>query len=327
VNLQAEAVAADLQPTAVLEHYGLKFKKCGSHEVESSACAQRNDHSRRALTMNLQTGRWQCFPCATSGDLFTFIALAERLHPRRDFPAVVQAAAKISGTTDSNAEAIERRRIEREEADRIEQLERQRLAAEAIPKATRFWESLSSRSERGEEYLTQRGLAALCGSQLVRFDAGSPSVKLHDQHGSIRNVVRRRLPELGEPKTPGLQACPTAGSLIHSLAQIPPSGVVVVTEGVVDSMTAALAWPGAAVLGAHGAGNMAKLAHGAAAKAALVRARLLLVPHNDKAGYTAARDAAAAAFSVGLSVQAGTIEFVRHGAKDLNEAWCGGWRP
>ncbi len=328
MNLQADAVRSDLTPTAVLEYYGLKFKRCGTHEVESSACPQRNDHSRRALTMNLQTGRWQCFPCSTSGDLFTFIAFAERLHPRRDFPAVVQAAAKISGTGGYvDPVVIEQRRTEALAQEAERQREKARLAVEAIPKATEFWHSLPQRSKRGETYLAQRGLHALVGTSVIRFDLDSPAVRLHDHLGNVRNVVRRRLPELGEPKTPGLPACPTSGSLVHSFGQVQHGGIVVVTEGVVDTLTAIAAWPGAAVLGAHGAGNMAKLAHGAAAKAVLVGARLLLVPHNDKAGYTAARDAASAAFSVGLSVTSGTIGFVRHGAKDLNEAWCGGWRP
>jgi len=331
--VKADVVRAELRASAVLAHYGFKFKRCGTHEVESSSCPRRADHSRRALTMNMSTGLWQCFPCDIKGDLLTFVAEAERLDVTRDFPAVLAAAAAIAGieadaTLDpARATAI---RLEAEKADARVAEERRVMAAAAIPKATAHWQSLRDRGTRGEEYLASRGLRSLAGSSSVRFDdehGGSPAIRLFDVDGSIRNVVRRRLPELGEPKTPGLYGCPTAGTLVHNINKIQPSSMVIVTEGVVDSLTALVAWPGAIVLGAHGAGNMGKVTHGAALKAAMCGAKLAVVPHDDRAGYKAASAATDAALAAGLSIVRGTFSFIKHGAKDLNDAWCAGWRP
>lgn len=330
--MKADVVRAELRASAVLAHYGFKFKRCGTHEIESSSCPRRADHSRRALTMNVSTGLWQCFPCDIRGDLLTFVAEAERLDVTRDFPAVLAAAAAIAGI---DGEAVDPARAEamRAEAERSERRaleERQAQAKAAVPKATAHWQALHERGERGEEYLASRGLRSIVGSNSVRFDdehGGSPAIRLFDVDGSIRNVVRRRLPELGEPKTPGLYGCPTAGTLVHSLGKIQPGGTVVITEGVVDSLTALVAWPGWVILGAHGAGNMGKVAHGASLKAAMCGARVAVVPHDDRAGYKAASSAADAAIAAGLSIVRGTFSFIKHGAKDLNDAWCGGWRP
>lgn len=331
--MKADVVRSELRASAVLAHYGFKFKRCGSHEVESSSCPRRADHSRRALTMNVTTGLWQCFPCDIKGDLLTFVAEAERLDVTRDFPAVLAKAASIAGVEDdgtidhARADAM---RAAAELAHKRAEEERKATALAAVPKATAHWQGLHDRCVRGEEYLASRGLRSLVGSASVRFDdehGGSPAIRLFDVDGSIRNVVRRRLPELGEPKTPGLYGCPTAGTLVHSLGKIQPGGTVVVTEGVVDSLTALVAWPGWVVLGAHGAGNMGKVTHGAALKAAMCGARLAVVPHDDRAGYKAASAAADAALSAGLSIVRGTFSFIKHGAKDLNDAWCAGWRP
>lgn len=50
-----------------------------------------------------------------------------------------------------------------------------------------------------------------------------------------------------EPKTPGLTGHPTDGTLVGHLGLIARGSDVIVAQGVIDSLTAALAWPDAAV--------------------------------------------------------------------------------
>lgn len=165
---------------------------------------------------------------------------------------------------------------------------------------------------------------------MLRFDSslrGSPAVPLYASDGAIRNVVRRQLPELGEPKTWGLRDCPTAGTLLGSVTQIRAGAPVIVTEGVADTLTAALAWGGATVLGAHGAANLAAIVRVAAPRVRAAGTRILLVPHNDAAGKANSIAAGRAAIEAGLSIADGTLVIVKHDEKDLNDAWRKGWRP
>lgn len=335
--IDTDEVRSALVPRAVLEHYGWKFKKSGD-ELESTACPARGDHSRRALLVNATTGRWQCFPCSTSGDLFDFIAALEAKNVATEFRAVVEKAAEIAGVGPSHLSADERRqrateyarRRSQEEADEA-RLKAARDAA-AVPIATNHWNALATKSSAGFDYLCERRIGdAILVSDLVRYDlehGGSPSVRLFTlDGGETCNVVSRRLPALGEPKTPGLFACPTVGSLAGRVADIDKGKDVVVTEGVIDSVTACLVWPKAIVLGAHGSGNLAKVVAAAATTASRTGSRVAIVPHQDKAGYDAALAACLAAHSAGLEMRLGTLVLVDHGHKDLNEAWQDGWRP
>ena len=328
-------VKSALTAATALSFYGWKFKRSGD-ELESAACPQRADHSRRALVVNANTGRWQCFPCATAGDLFDFVAAVERLSVRADFPAVLAKAAEIAGVGPSALSAQERaeRRLaweaKQRQAEEHEAEQRRLRDIAAVPLATAYWESLPSKSSRGFDYLCERRVqdAILC-ADLIRFDPkhdGSPAIRLFSSTGAVRNVVARRLPELGEPKTPGLYQCPSAGTLVDSVTRIEADRDVVLTEGVMDSITARLAWRDAVVLGAHGAGNLPKVAQVAAPLVARARARMLLVPHRDRRGYETALEACTHAVEAGLSMSKGTLRIVDHGQKDLNDAWQRGWR-
>ena len=121
--------------------------------------------------------------------------------------------------------------------------------------------------------------------------------------------------------------CPTAGTLLGHLDEIRPGSTVVATEGVADTITAALAWTDGVILGAHGACNLPAVARAAAVRAASVRARLVLAPHDDATGRSAAIEAAHAAIDAGLSLRDGSLIVIKHGEKDLNDAWRNGWRP
>jgi hypothetical protein len=327
-------VRAALSASAVLDHYGWRYKRAGSR-LKSAACPGRADHSRPdAFSMSILDGRWRCFPCGTSGDLLSVIAAAERLDIAADFGAVLTIAAGIAGVGPSALSEIERaaRReaaaAARAAAERAEAARRAELARRAIPRATRYWATCEPDHARGLQYLAERGLAE--AARFVRFDlrlGGSPAVPLHTSTGEIRNVVRRSLPELGDPKTPGLPECPTPGTLLGSLTDICATRPTIVVEGVADALTAALAWPRAVVLGAHGADNLPAVTRAAARAVVAARTRLLLVPHDDDTGHSRAGAAGRIAIEAGLSIGAGTLAIVKHGAKDLNDAWRDGWRP
>lgn len=324
-------VKAALRTRDVLEFYGWTFKKSGD-EFESTACPSRSDHSRRALLINANSGRWRCFPCGTSGDLFHFIAEAERIS---DFPSVLAKAAEIAGVGPSPLSADERRArheewkrraLEEEERERREKLARDQAA---IGIAARHWEQLSLNDERGRRYLASRHVDEVLEiDSCVRFDAdGSPSIPLYNSKGEIHNVVSRRLPELGEPKTPGLYRCPSAGTLAHAVTDIESGRDVVLTEGVFDTLTARLAWHSAVILGAHAADNMPKVAQVAAPIIASKRCRLLVVAHRDAHGFRTAKAACEIAIGAGLSITRGSLAIANHPEKDINDAWTAGWRP
>lgn len=319
---------------AVLDAYAHPTRRSGRDEVESTACPRRADHSRRAFVVTLSTGIWRCCPCGIGGDPLRLVAEFERLSDRDDFPAVLARAAEIAGvgpcTLDPAARAARaaQYRREREHREAEERASRAARDRAAVPRATDYWSSLATRNPRGEAYLRERGVLDVLDFNTVRFDPrhdGSPAIALHTRDGQIRNVVRRRMPELGEPKTPGLPKCPTAGTLVGSLIQI--SGTVVVTEGMVDTLTAQLAWPDATVLGAHGAGNLTAIVRAVAPLVSRGGGRLLIAPHNDPAGRAACSVAGRAAIEAGLSAAGGSLTLVCHHEKDLNDAWRAGWRP
>jgi hypothetical protein len=330
-RLDIEEIRAALTARRVLDYYQHPTKRGGRDELESSACPRRADHSRRAFTINVDTGLWRCYPCAIAGDAIRLVAEFERL---TDFPAVLVRCAEIAGVAAIDLSDHERQRrrdawrAARQQAEAEARARRKNLELAAVPLATAYWRALAAADARGAEYLAERGLAA--AAPMVRYDLraqGSPAIPLYTSLGSVRNVVRRRLPELGEPKTPGLRDCPTAGTLLGRLGDIRRGGVAVLTEGVADTITSVLAWPGAIPLGAHGACNLPAVAKAAARRCVEVDARMVLCPHDDRTGHDAALDAVRAAVSAGLSVQRGTLVIVKHGAKDLNDAWRGGWRP
>jgi DNA primase len=329
IDVRAAATAQ-----AVLDHYGWRCKRAGAR-LKSAACPGRADHSRPdAFSMSAIDGRWRCFPCGTGGDVLDFIAAIERLDVVADFQAVLEIAAAIGGVGPSSLSDDERRArreiaaAQRAAAEHAEQARRAALARRAIPRATGYWSRCAADHPRGVQYLAERGLPD--AARLVRFDlrmGGSPAIPLYTSSGEIRNVVRRCLPELGDPKTPGLPECPTPGTLLGSLVDVCSTRPIVVVEGVADALTAAIAWPRAVVLGAHGADNLPAVARAAARAAEISRTRLLLVPHNDETGHSRAAEAGRIAIEAGLSVGAGTLVVVKHGAKDLNDAWRNGWRP
>lgn len=335
----------------LLSAYGFQCRKTGGkNELTSKECPSRSDHSDFVFRFNEQKKRWQCFSCGSSGDVFTFIAEMERLSCRDDFPAVLARAAEIAGVVPSIAPPEERaRRLAelrqaRAERERSQQSEAEADTARAVTTASAYWNHLPAAHPTGERYLSKRGLRL---HPAIRFDLsnhphrdswssdGAPSLAIHDLRGrGISGVVRRRLPEVVSAddrgvKAPTLTGCHGNGTMACDLSAISPDQDVVVTEGIADTMTALFAWPEAVQLGANGVGPLPTIIQLAARAVRVHHGRLILIPQADqrRQGEQAVIPGAKAALAAGLRLGADLVIVDIGRAKDLNDAWCAGWRP
>lgn len=338
-KIDRDDVLAQLRIEDVLARFDVRGKRSG-HELRTRTCPTCGPRSRDSVVINLTTGRWMDHAHGCAGDALALLAGLAGLNLSLQFREVLELAAEIAGVpleptaivseverAHRRTEAA-RRAAEQLEADRADRVERRRAA---IERATAAWADLQPAVDvpqiAGEHYVAARGVARVSELGLVRFDrAGDVAVALHTADAQVVNVVRRRIDPTADPKVVGMKACPTAGTFINSLADIANGRDVVLVEGVFDALTARLAWPDAVVLGAHGAGNLRKIAAAAAPRIKLARTRLLLVPHDDEAGkrsnIAAGLDAIAAGLRYGRELLVVDTE-----AKDLNDAWCAGWRP
>lgn len=200
--------------------------------------------------------------------------------------------------------------------------------------AATAWRILSTRSRDGEAYLEERGLwpEVLRAADVVRFNGdGDVCVALHHLAigAAVVNVVRRLHPRnvRGKLKVLGLRDCSNEGTLVGHVDQIRSGDRVVLVEGVVDSLTARCAWPGAVVLGAHGAAKMPEVAAEAARRCYQLGASLTIVADDDPTGTQAGVAAAKEAIAAGLVPHETLFDVDLEGRKDLADAWKDGWRP
>ena len=350
-------VAERLIVKALMLKYGVRFRKGGGrNELESQECPHRSDHGTHAFRFNEKLKRWQCFACNTKGDAFGYVAAMEGLDVKRDFPRVLEIAAQIAGVMPSTTppEERERRMAElravRAQRERAEQAASETEDARAIATASAYWDALPARHPAGEMYLDRRGIT---GGHIVRLNGrlrfdradapsrdnwssdGSPSLALHDlRDRGIAGVVRRRLPAVidADPrgvKAPSLTGCKGSGTMAYKLAEIDTGQDAVVTEGIADTITAMVAWPDAAVLGANGTGTLPTVLKAVAERVRAAGGRMLVVPHADekRQGERAVIPSMITAEAVGLRPGIDLILIDLGNAKDLNEAWCSGWRP
>jgi hypothetical protein len=343
-RVDAAEVRAALTRELLVQHFGVEVRGRPGGWWRGRACPACGKVWRDLAGSGFCIGTrgWTCKACGAKGDLMNLLARLASLDVRHDFACVLQLAAAVTGVDagqlpgEQRAQRVaELRRADeaQREAERV-LVQRQRLAARA--RAGRLWCRLALDHPRGRLYLEQRGLDvdALVRRGVARFqrfgwrrsDApGDPTVALYDWDGVCLNLVRRRV-ATDEPKAPGQRSMPTDGTLIGRVVQIRPGRDVILTEGVVDSLTAVLAWPDAVVLGAHGAGHLARVAGVAAPVIRARGSRLLIVPHSDRVGQDAAVVAATRALDAGLSIGR-DLELLELGDRDLNEAWRAGWRP
>lgn len=311
-------------------------------EVRTRVCPACGPRSRPdAVAVNAGAGLWRCHVCGEGGDALAALAAFRGLDVRQDFARVIELAAELAGVapdTDPAAAAARRDAAARQRAADLERTaarEQARLAR-AHEIAEGVWSSLDRRNDRGEAYLAGRGLAPapLVARDRVRFYRdGAPAVALHSSRGEIRNVVRRAIETAPHvPKVRGLAGCPTAGTLV-GVAHAVAAGVdVVLCEGLADSLAAALAWPAALVLGAHGADNYAGIARVAAPLvAAAPGARLRLCVDADAAGMRAGRAAVEVAIAAGRAAGRDLVRMIEvvdlADHHDLADAYAAGWRP
>lgn len=371
-RLEKDAVLAELRVSDVIAHFQLQGKERAG-ELRVGVCPVCGVRSRKdAVCINLSSGRWHCKAQQCSGDILDLVAGYAGLDIKREFQRVLELGGAIAGVgPGADPAALERSRKKRQAEEQARKEAKARKEAAAIVRSRQIWGELSRRSLRGETYLRdQRGLDVeqLVDRNLVRFgQQGDPFVALWSSAGEVKNVVRRYIdPGVECPscdmrnigntrcwkcqhdlagadtasKCAGQLSAPSLGTLVGRLCDLTRGQLVVITEGVMDTLTACLAWPDALVLGAHGAGE---LPHVATTARAVARAGgdLNFVPHNDPIekdgrpgpGTRFGDEAMAIALEAGLvSVDAKgepvtRVRSIVVPAKDLNDAYRAGWRP
>jgi hypothetical protein len=348
-------VAEKVSVKQVLDAYGIQYRRGGGrNELESRECPSRADHGALVLRFNEKKKLWRCWSCNTSGDVFAFVAAIEGWDCKTEWARVLARTAEIAGVVPSIVPAEERaQRLEvfrqaRAERERAAVVTAEREDAAAIARASTYWGALPLRHAVGEAYLDRRGVAEVVErGGLVRFDRpdapgrdrwssdGAPSLAVYDLRGrGISGVVRRRLPAFVERdprgvKAPSLTGCRGSGTMAYALTEIERGRDVVVTEGIADTITALVAWPDAVVLGANGTGPLPAVIQASARHVARLGVRLLVVPQADEQaqGQDAVTAGLADALAVGLRPGYDLMVVELGHAKDLNEAWCAGWRP
>lgn len=322
-------IRASLSVADVIRDYGLHARPRGP-EFRLRECPRCHEKSRReAIAINARTGSWlhhgfergaggEC-----SGDVFDLIAACEGLDTRRDFRRVLERAAEIAGVANLTESDRERRAVQLHERIRHEAVAELERMISNRNTAGSTWNSLVRFEGRGMRYLATRGLdaARLVDADAVRFASDGIAVAIRDAEGAPTNIARR-LYEPGRSKVMVMADHSTRGTMIGAVADVHGDCDVIVTEGVIDSLTARVAWPSAVVLGANGAGNVPKVVESALARIKLAGARLSICPHDDDAGHRAAIRAGQIALAAGIEPA-----FIDYEANDLNDAWKAGWRP
>lgn len=327
------ALQSNVRAVLVALGYDAKGKR---NQLEVARCPGRIHNNRRAMVVSVSKALWKCHVCGTGGDMIDLVAMTHGLDKRSQFGEIVKLAAELVGLApaaqgpeeERRRADIQRRLAEQKERaarEEAEEAERQRIAQLS---AAQLWPQLPPISAEAERYLASRGVpVASLPPGIVRASRYGVVVPLYDPAGTLINVVMRRWPRLGEPKTIGRASCASMGTMCGRIVDIRRGSDVVLCEGVFDTLTALLAWPHAVVLGAHGGENLPKLAPIVARAVREAEGRMFVPAHFDKAGVKMGTAVARAAIDAGLRVDI-DLEIVDFGsAKDINEAWQKGWRP
>lgn len=327
----ADQVRVELGVERVLDAYGLRgTMRNGWYRLSvCPRCGERS--SREAIAIEASSGRWlhhgreRSAGGECSGDLFDLVAACESLDTRKDFARVLARAAQLAGHS-TNDPDLDRRVQERLEQRRIAEEREARAKQQAAIGAADYWNALVDRHPVGETYLTRRGLDPY--ALPVRYTSdGDVCVALYSTAGAVTSVAMRLVEPGDRPKVLVRKGTTTRGTMVDAISSIVYPRDVVLVEGVMDALTARLAWPHATVLGANGAGNLAAIARASIARIKLARTRLLLVPHDDEPGVRAMSEAGLVALGAGLELATGQLRVIDLPEPDLNAAWCAGWRP
>jgi hypothetical protein len=221
--------------------------------------------------------------------------------------------------TDTAAIEQRAREIAAEEAKR----------AELLAKMPATWAALDQRSIAGESYLRSRALDPAALRHVVRFSPrGEPALCERSlETGVVTGVQYRRLD--GPQKIVSEFGSVAKGAALHGrLAELDREGVdaAVICEGVIDTLTAIVAFPGCAIFGAPGCAHLRSIAAAVAARVREIGGWLLVVPDDDPDGVTAAAGAVKAAIAAGLVLHRDLHVVDLGDAHDLSDAWGSGWR-
>jgi phage/plasmid primase-like uncharacterized protein len=291
-------------------------------------CGEKS--SREAVAIEASSGRWlhhgreRSAGGDCSGDLFDLVAACEGLDARKDFAKVLQRAGQLAGYSAHDPDLdrrVQARLIQIQAAEELDRLAR----LDAAASAAEHWDALAHRHPKGETYLTRRGLDPY--ALPVRYsNDGDVCVSLNSASGAVLSVATRLLEPGQRPKVLVRKGTTTKGTMVDAVSDIVHGRDVVLAEGLMDALTARVAWPRAVVLGANGAGNLAAVAKSAMPRIKLAGARLFLVPHDDEPGVRAMTAAGQIALAAGLQIGA-QLRVIDLHEPDLNAAWCAGWRP
>jgi phage/plasmid primase-like uncharacterized protein len=337
-RIDADQVRLELGVERVMDTFGLAgTKKHGWYRLRTCPrCGEKS--TREAIAIEAASGRWlhhgreRSAGGECSGDLLDLVAACEGLDSRRDFTRILERCAEVAGIAtasnghDPDLEARVSKRLAERQVEEQHELARKQNAARD---AAMYWDALGNYHDIGEVYLTRRGLDPypLIKAGAVRFSAaGDICVAIRARSGRVTSVATRFVVPGERPKVVVRTGTSTLGTMVGSVDQIEHGRDVVIVEGVMDALTAREAWPTAIVLGANGAGNLAKVARAAIARVVLALGRLVLVPHDDEPGIRAMRAAGEVALGAGLELGKRLLVQALPAA-DLNAAWCAGWRP
>lgn len=316
-KLERATVRDALDPIAVAQHCGIESLRWAGRWARSRRCAE-TDHSTTAFAVS-RDGMWHCFGCGTGGDLFALIAIAERLDVKADFPKVLTIAAEIAGIDaeeeydDFGPPPSKAQRLTRAAPPPMPELGER--ISKAATSATWLWDRLSPPDRASKMYLESRGLLALPPHAEIRATPlrmsktqaeqnksamtifrmwGIPGIAVpvrHVETGTIVDVRCRRYEVSGdEPKVIGMLGGVTTHNPDGKGAELVAcygnphklsTGIVIVVEGLADTLTAMQIWPDFDVLGAVDAAQYPLVAGFAADYCARSSARLVLVAQHD----------------------------------------------
>jgi hypothetical protein len=307
-RLDVGEVRAALRAADVLARFGIEARRAGD-QLRTHHCPTCGQRSRDAVVIDAETGVWTDHAHGCAGDVLALLAGYASIDIARDFRRVLELAAELAGTHAPPSFTSP--------------------ARAARPDFTEQWTALSRWHERGAEYLAGRGLypLELRAQDVVRYSAaGDPAVALRDlRTGAVVGIQERRS---AGPHTVKGGAVKDA-ALIGRATELGRDGVdtAVICEGLVDSLTAVLAWPACAVFGAPGAGQLRSIARVVAPAVAAIAGWLFIAIDFDEPGIANGAQAIAAAVDAGMVVDRDlhVVDLGRH--HDLNDAWRAGWRP
>ncbi len=335
MKYQLADILALLTPDMVIAACGIDARRRGrAWRIRTCpGCGDKPSREGAAIYYRKSDGtpRWTHHGHECGGDMLDLIAAAERIDRRRELPKLLEVSAKIAGV-EANDPELERKIAERvrQENERRAREEAERTAAIAAMPST--WAALERRSLVGERYLLSRGLdpAELrAQGDVIRYSAAGelalPMRSLSD--GAIVGIQYRSADTAKQFRTaPYSDADESA--LCGRPSDIDPDGVdvAVIVEGLGDTLAGRLAFPGCAVYGAAGAGQLAGIVERIAPRVLAARGWLLLVPHDDEPGVDAGVEAVRAAQSAGLVLDRDLhlVDLGEH--NDLADAWRAGWR-